>query len=171
MMAAMEEEEEATEEAVEAMAEAEEEEEASVAAGVEAVVEAAAMEDRAGKDCSLTFGLLLCGFSKASRRLKLSKDHPSMVQHQILGRSAFDSSAIYPIIKGTRIDSFKTTCLLPSAMLITSRSTAFIRHNATCALQDHCSRSRTHLPPRHPFHTLPHPPSTELTPVNKINAP
>ena len=89
-----------TEEVVEATAE--EVEEVSVAEGVEAVVAAVATEDRAGKRSVTYVCILLCGFSEASWRLKLLWDHPSLVIYGLRDRSAFDSSAIYPINKGTR---------------------------------------------------------------------
>ena len=92
---------EATEEAVEVMVE-EVEEEDMVAAGVEAEVAAVATEDRAGKRSVTHVCLLLCGFSEASWRWKLLWAHPPAVISLLQDRSAFDSSAIYPIIKGTR---------------------------------------------------------------------
>jgi hypothetical protein len=65
--------------------------------------------------------------------MKISWDHPSVVIHLLQNRSAFDSSAIYPINKGTRFT--KSNRHICFQLRESSFLSAILFPRATCTLQ------------------------------------
>jgi hypothetical protein len=93
--------------------------------------------------------------------MKISWDHPSVVIHLLQNRSAFDSSAIYPINKGTRFT--KSNRHICFQLRESSFLSAILFPRATCTLQ----ATYSHLDSPHASTSLP---NTAPTSKHRTNA-